>query len=141
MKKEKKIYIITTIRFGFKYANSRRSRDGIFRSYRKRISKSQTKYLTIISDRTWGWFTKLATAKKCVEENWGDIYEGEYFAAVIEEVPEGVVINIPTNEWWYKWEGSWEKGRYKPWKKPKAYKNIVGFYETPTKKGADNENC
>lgn len=126
--KEKIIYIITTLRFGYKYGNKGRSKDGIYRSYLKRTSKSQEKFFTIIRSRTWGWYYDLAIAKKCVEENWGDMYENDYFEAVIEEVPEGSVTNIPTKEFWYKWKGSWEKGGYKSWKKPKKYEGIVGFW-------------
>jgi len=70
----------------------------------------------------------LAEAQENIEHNSADMYEGSYDCAVIEEMPEGVLCggDIP-REWWYKWRGSWEKGGYKPWKKPKEYENIIGF--------------
>jgi len=128
------IYIITSINFGYKYINKRRSRDGIFRSYLKRTSPSQEKYFTIKNRRTWGWFTSFKKAEQSVLENWGDIFEGEFGWAVIEKVEEGTVINVPTKETWYKWEGPWpmtDKGKiggYKPAKKPKKYEGIIGFW-------------
>lgn len=133
-KEPPKIYIITSIDFGYKYINKRRSRDGIFRSYLKRTSPSQEKYFTIKHSRTWGWFTDFKTAEESVLENWGDIFEGEFTYAVIEEVPEGTVTNCPTEEYWYKWEGPWpitdkgKIGRYKPAKKPKQYEHVVSFW-------------
>ena len=130
VEKSKVIYVISTMRFGDMYGNTKRSPDGIYRSYRKRTSKSQRKYFTIISSRTWGWFADFKTAEKSVLENWGDIYEGEYFMALIEEVPEGSVVNMPTHEYWYKWTGTWKKGKYVKVNngKPEEYKNIVSFW-------------
>lgn len=134
-KKKKIIYIITTIDFGYKYANRRCSADGIYHSFRKRTNKTQRKHFAIRECRTWGWFTDFKTAEQSVLENWGDICEGNLVYAVIEEVPEGTVTNIPTKEFWYKWRGQWpmtDKGKiggYKPIKeKPAQYSNVVGFW-------------
>lgn len=126
--KKKPIYTVTTLQFGFKYGNNKRSKDGVFHSFLKRTSPSQRKYFTITNKRTWGWYSKLEDAQKCVEENWADIYEGSYGYAVIEEVHEGILHGANTpREWWYKWQGSWEKGKYKPWNKPKEYDGIIFF--------------
>ena len=127
-RKSKEVYVITTLRFGYKYSNQKRSADGIYHSFYKRTSPSQKRYFTITRIRTWGWFSDLKTAQECVKENWADIYEGEYDRAVIEKVEEGI-INLAgePKEWWYKWVGSWKKGGYKPWKKPPEYDNIIGF--------------
>lgn len=127
-RKMKVIYVVTSITFGFKYSNKTRSGDGKFHSYLKRTSPSQSKYFTIIEDRTWGWYADLKTAKQSVLENWCDIHETMYDHVVIEEIPETVIYGgeLP-KEWWYKWHGSCEKGGYKPWKKPKEYNNIIGF--------------
>jgi hypothetical protein len=133
-KKPREIFIVTSMDLGYMYTNKRRSVDGIYHSYRKRLSKSQTKHFTTKENRTWGWFTDFKTAEKSVLENWGDIFEGNLSYAVIERVPEGAVTNIPTEEYWYKWEGPWpmtenEKiGGYKPAKKPNQYKNIICFW-------------
>ena len=127
MEKEKKIFMITTMYFGYEYGNQRRSKDGIYRSYQKRTSKNQRKYFSLIRKRTWGWLSSLKEAKKCIRENWGDLYEGEYSYAVIEEVAEGILI-MPGREWWYQWEGTWEKGKYKQGKKPKEYEGVCGFW-------------
>jgi hypothetical protein len=128
MKKTKPIYVVTTMRFGFKFANSKRSADGLFHSYEKRTSPNQKQFFTTLRERTWGWYASLETAKQSVEENLADIYEGEYDCALIEEIHEGVLYGAEiSKEWWYKWKGSWEKGGYKPWKKPKEYDNVTGF--------------
>ena len=120
------VYVVTTLRFGYKYGNRKRSGDGRFHSFYKRTSKTQRKYFTTVSERTWGWYKSLEEAQKCVEENWCDIYEGEYTHAVIERISEGVLHAADTpDEWWYKWHGTWEKGRYKKWKKPEQYSNII----------------
>ena len=113
------IYVITTLRFGYKYANMKRSGDGKYHSFEKRTSPSQRKYFTITRGRTWGWYKSLKDAQECVKQNWGDIYEGEYSYAVIEKISEGVLhgMDIPV-EWWYKWHGSWQRGKFKEWKKP-----------------------
>jgi len=124
------IYVVTTLRFGYKYINKSRSGDGKYHSYYKRTSPSQRKYFTIVNSRTWGWYKELKDAQQCVEENWGDIYEGEYTAAVIERISEGILhgADIP-EEWWYKWKGTWEKGCYKKWKKPKEYDHTICFMD------------
>lgn len=124
------IYVVTTIRFGYKYINAKRSADGKYHSYEKRSSPKQSKYYTMIRRRTWGWFKSLGEARTAVENNWGDIYEGEYEYAVIEKVTDGILHGGELSlEYWYKWHGSWRKGRFKPWKKPKQYTNIVGFMD------------
>jgi hypothetical protein len=122
------IYVVTTLRFGFKYLNDKRSPDGKYHSFGKRTSKSQRKYFTIIDERTWGWYSTLAKAKESVEHNYGDMYEGDYSHAVIEKTPEGILCggHMP-KEWWYQWRGTWEKGKYVPWKKPKEYDNVISF--------------
>ena len=124
----KYIYTLTGIYFGFKYQNHKMSRDGKFHSYYKRTSKSQKKIFTIIDSRTWGWFTKLKDAKRGIEKNFGDIFEGMYNMAVIEKVPEGMVVNVPVREWWYVWSGSWENGGYVPAVKPKQYQGVIKFW-------------
>ena len=128
MDEPKLIYTTTGIRFGMKYINKNKSGDGLYHSYRKRLSKSQKEYFTIISSRTWGWFPNLKEAQQAVDGNYGDMYEGEFSTLVIEEVPDGV-MGIPKNEWWYEWEGTWEEGKYILSKKPEDYENVVSFWE------------
>lgn len=128
MRKLKVAYVVTTLDFGLKYFNIKRSKDGYFHSFYKRTSKSQRERFTITKSRTWGWYSSLEEAQKCVLENHCDIYEGDYNYAVIEEVKEGVLHGLACpKEWWYKWKGSWENGSYKPWKKPKEYDNVIFF--------------
>jgi len=122
------IYVVTTLRFGYKYINPNRSGDGKYHSFEKRTSPKQRRYFTIIKHRTWGWFKNLGQARTAIENNWGDIYEGEYNYAVIEKVTDGILHSGELSlEYWYKWHGSWRKGKYKRWKKPKRYDNIIGF--------------
>lgn len=127
--KSKKIYLVTALCFGYKYSNKKRSKDGIYHSYLKRTSPSQREYFTIINKRTFYWFSTLVDAQKCIKRNYYDMCEAVSFPeAVIEEVFEGGgVYDVPRKEWWYKWKGSYKKGGYKPWKKPKEYHNVVGF--------------
>ena len=124
-----KIYLVTAIEYGYQYHNIHRNKDGIFHSYRKRISSSQRKYLGIISKLTTGWFTKLSMAKKYVEGNWCDLAEHQFNLAVIEEVPEGFVTNLPTKELWYAWMGKdWNNGKFISINKPETLKSIVCFW-------------
>ena len=59
-----------------------------------------------------GFFTELETAKKVVEENWGDLCEcGYYHYAIIEEIHEGLYAFFE-NPLIYKWEGTIEDGKY-----------------------------
>jgi len=122
------VYVVTTLRFGFMYLNDKQSLDGKYHSFGKRTAKTQKKYFTITSERTWGWYSTLAKAKEAIEHNYGDMYENEYEWAVIEGLAEGILCGgrMP-KECWYKWQGTCEKGRYKPWRKPKQYDNVIGF--------------
>ena len=127
--KIKYIYVVTTVRFGYKWSSKRRNADGIYHSYRKQTHPNQHKHFTIIDKRTWGWFSELKDAKRAIKENWADMYEGDYEYAVIEKTAEGILHGgrLP-REWWFKWEGSWEKGGYKPGDfKPQEYHNVIGF--------------
>jgi len=130
MAKAKIVYVVTTLSFGYRYLNQKRSADGKFHSYRKRTSPSQKKIFRITNSRTWGWYSDLKSAQKCIEGNYCDIYEGRYNHAVIEEIAEGVLHGgeLP-KEWWFKWKGSWKRGGYKPWKKPKEYDQVIGFMD------------
>ena len=128
MKEKDKIYVVTTMHIGFKYGDKEPHADGKYYSYEVRTSPDQKKYFTIINDRTWGWYNKFEDAEKCVVENWADIYEGEFNYAVIEEKKEGILMfDNNDSEHWYKWEGTWEEGKYVPCNKPEEFSNIVGF--------------
>lgn len=137
MSKERKppIYFITVLRFGNMYQSPKRHKDGTFHSYRKRTAKNQKEYFTILSSRTWSWHTNFEDAERCVLNNITDIAEFEYTYAVIEEVYEGYCwgMKIP-KEWWFKWEGTWEDGGYKPDKKPEDYGHVVCFLDRLTGK-------
>jgi hypothetical protein len=133
--KNNKVYVVTTMRFGYKWFNKTRSKDGYYHSYYKQTSPNQEKYFSTLSHRTWGWYSKLKDAQECVNLNSCDIYEGEYNYAVIEEISEGVLQGgeIP-KEWWYKWEGDWETGKYKPCEKPKEYEGYIVFMDQINRK-------
>jgi hypothetical protein len=78
------------------------------------------------SDRTPGFFFSLEDAKKCVEENRGDIHEMVYKYIVIEEFGPGLYY-LPDVEFWYKWEGDNKTGKYVECDKPSEYEQIVCF--------------
>lgn len=75
--------------------------------------------------RTVGYFTTLEEAKKCIEENWGDIQEHYYKYAVIEEVEDGLYKSINSESIWYKWSNT--QDRYIQIDKPAQLSNEFGF--------------
>ncbi len=69
-------------------------------------------YLQLIRDRCVGFYNELADAMKCVENNWGDIYEEGYYShAVIERLQSGLYQH-PEFTIWFKWDK--EKEAYVP---------------------------
>ena len=125
----KTIYIVTTMKLGYKYRNINRSTDGYYHYYRKRTNLKQKKVFSILSKTTVGWYSKLEYAQKCIEINDCDIHELDQDYAVIEKIAEGTYsgCTIP-KEWWYKWKGKPDKGKYVPTSKPKKYDRIICFY-------------
>lgn len=79
----------------------------------------------VYETRTVGYFTTLEEAKKCIEENWGDIQECYYKYAVIEDVEPGLYKSIDSTSIWYKWSKAKEK--FLPIDKPTQLNQIVGF--------------
>ena len=82
------------------------------------------------SSRTPGYFLKLEDAIECIENNYGDIYEGSYKHVVIEAMGEGLYggANIGANEEiWFEWTGSWDEGGYERIDKPECTKSIVNW--------------
>lgn len=76
--------------------------------------------------RCWGYYLDAETAKKCVLENWTDIFEdGYYNVAVIEAIPEGVVP-IGTQEiGWYRYDDDTDAGV--PMERPPVLKHYCMF--------------
>lgn len=53
-------------------------------------------------DRTWGFFLKFEDAEKAVLANATDMFEmGYYTHAVIEEVPEGILVHHKVKQWYF----------------------------------------
>ena len=78
----------------------------------------------MVGMRVVGYYTDLETAKQCVEENWGDIYEdGYYHYAVIEDAEPGLYKTCMSKPLFY----NWKDGKYTKIKRPKALKNNFGF--------------
>ena len=82
-----------------------------------------------VSDkRTVGYFLDLETAKKCIEENWCDLYENGYYKyAVIEDVEPGLYSSMHSKPIFYKWHGDVKTGGYKRTRRPKDWKHTWGF--------------
>ena len=81
-----------------------------------------------IGSRTVGYFENLKIAKKCVEENWGNIYEDGYYKyAVIEDVEPGLYQSCYSEPLFFKWEGTVENGGYKEIQRPNELKGFFGF--------------
>lgn len=77
-----------------------------------------------IGTRTVGYFEDLETARQCIEENWGDIYEDGYYKyAVIEDVEPGLYMSGSATPIFFKWID----GKYQEIEKPAELKGIVGF--------------
>ena len=75
--------------------------------------------------RTVGYYPSLEEAKKCIEENHGDIQESYYKYAVIEDVEPGLYRSTESTSIWYKWSKAQEK--FLPIDKPAQLSQIVGF--------------
>lgn len=74
--------------------------------------------------RVVGYYEDLETARKCVEENWGDIYEDGYYKyAVIEDVEPGLYRSCDSTPIFFKWED----GGYEEIDKPTELKGFFGF--------------
>ncbi len=76
--------------------------------------------------RLVAWYSNLEKAIECVKNNWGDIYEGSYEWAVIEETDEGLYPHIFT-EHWFRWKGTHKTGCYKKARKPYRTKGICNW--------------
>jgi hypothetical protein len=75
--------------------------------------------------RIVGWWRDELSARKCILNNLGDIYEfGHYDFAILEEVSEGL-YPLTNLEEWYNWNKREKK--YKLCKKPPALKCIVNW--------------
>lgn len=96
--------------------------------------------------RTVGYFRSFDDARKCVEENWGDIYEAGYYPyAVIEAMPEGLypapLLMDRDHQTWYRWRNEQiishlvsdfnhdilEEAGYKPCDRPSRYDNVISM--------------
>lgn len=123
----KNIYVITGMHLGYMYANTKRSRDGMYHSYYKRTSPTQRKIFKAIRERTWGWAPTFREARRILRENPHYILEDmDYTTVVIERYHEGLICRVP-QEWWFQWKGSEEKGKFVPCDKPKEFEHVCGW--------------
>lgn len=74
------------------------------------------------SGRTVGYFTTKKKAAACVKHNLGDIYEGCYKYAVIEQVKPGL-YQYDMNPTFFEWKN----GGYVKIKRPQKWEGICGF--------------
>ena len=79
----------------------------------------------VYGTRVVGYYPTLEEAKKCVEENWGDIQECYYKYAVIEDVEPGLYRTAESTPLWYKWSKAQEK--FLPIDKPAQLSQTFGF--------------
>ena len=68
---------------------------------------------------TEAYYLNKNDAFQCVLENWCDIYESSYPAAMVIETPFGLYPFCP-NRWYFEWEGDWETGGYVEKEEPKS---------------------
>jgi hypothetical protein len=87
----------------------------------------------ITSSRTVAMCTRLERARQIVEGNEGDIFETTERLVVISTLSSDVVygaVGCPDyQEWWYRWEGTWQDGRYVPTEKPEEFRHVIGWAE------------
>ncbi len=51
--------------------------------------------------RCWGWYRDIEDARKCITENWTNIYENGYYnMAMIEPMHEGICRIAGGDEWY-----------------------------------------
>jgi len=112
------IYTITCLYDIPPYCHEYKSKAAYTRAYKK--------YKSHGGNRTFGWFTSLKKAKEAVENNYADIHEYSYLYVIIEKTKEGVYggFELP-KEYWYKWDGSHDGGKYVPIEKPDELKRVV----------------
>jgi hypothetical protein len=81
------------------------------------------------SPRTVGWFADLATAQKCILENWGDIFETTYTYALIEKIPPGLYASVidSYSQWWFEWQGKAEGAYVARETAPEGFTRMSGF--------------
>ena len=77
------------------------------------------------SHRTPGWFPTFEMANLAVENNYGDIWEGNFTFCVIEEIEWGFYQIPPKSEQWYQFDKNTNK--YKQIPKPEIFKTIGNF--------------
>lgn len=79
--------------------------------------------------RCWGWWPTDKQAKDSVKINDCDMHETVYNYLVIEKMPPyptGCAV-IGYSKQWYKWEGTYENGKWKSCDEPEWAENTVGW--------------
>lgn len=81
----------------------------IVRCYKLDLKSEENR---IVRDRTWGFFHEETNAVKCIEENWTDIFENNYYNfAVVIEMKQGVCVR-PEKVTWFK--ATYKSGQNSP---------------------------
>lgn len=73
--------------------------------------------------RTPGIFTTFQKAIDCVLNNYVDIYECSYRLACVEAVVPNGLYSLLFEQYWFRWVGTPDAGRYVPIRKPKNMSN------------------
>jgi hypothetical protein len=73
--------------------------------------------------------TTQERAEEIILGNENDIMETDAEYAVVEELPMDYTYPVGERDlqWWYKWEGTYEDGKFVKCEKPKQFENIVGW--------------
>lgn len=75
--------------------------------------------------RTVGWFENFEDANTNVKLNCGDIHEGKFCYALIEEVAEGIYSAAYANKTWYEWHDVFRE--YQRIEEPPQWHNIYAI--------------
>ena len=73
-------------------------------------------------ERRVGWFDTLQEAESCLKTNCGDVHEGHFDYAVIEEVGPGFYAGAIAVKTWYEWNQ--DLRGYENIKEPKQWHGI-----------------
>lgn len=92
-----------------------------------RVQRDSLGYPAFGATRTVGYYLSKNEAELAVTNNAGDMREGCYNYALIEQIKPGIYQSAsPENRWWFKFND--EKEQYEPIDEPEFLNNMSGFF-------------
>ncbi len=78
--------------------------------------------LQLVTERCVGFYHDLERALECVENNWGDIHEGNFNYVVIEKIGDGLYPTVEEFLWF-----KWNDGKYEQSCVPLGFECVRGY--------------